>query len=106
MGSLATFITKLRELFLNDDRKKYYLSAALQCPRPDIHIPLASMQSSIDFIWIQFYNNPSCNLDTVEGMDVEAWPRRASRSCLIGNAVRQRMVCTKKTRNGLWDSAT
>jgi hypothetical protein len=40
----------------------------------------------------------------VEGMDVEAWPRRASRACLIGNAVRQRMLCAKKTRSGLWDS--
>ena len=33
-------------------------------------------------------------------MDVEARPRRASRACLIGNAVRQRMLCAKKTRSG------
>jgi hypothetical protein len=37
---------------------------------------------------------------SVEGMDVEAWLRRASRACLIGNTIRERMLCTKKTRNG------
>lgn len=39
-----------------------FLSAAPQCPRPDANIPLTSMQSSLDFIFVQFYNNPSCDL--------------------------------------------
>ena len=45
-----------------------------------------------------------CNA-AVEGMDVEAWPRRAPRACLIRDAVRQRLLWTKKTRDGLRDSA-
>jgi chitinase len=33
------------------------------------------MQSSIDFIWIQFYNNPSCKLDTGQDfvISLESW---------------------------------
>ena len=47
-----------------DTSKPYYLSAAPQCPRPDASIPLSSMQSVVDYIWVQFYNNPSCNFNT------------------------------------------
>jgi hypothetical protein len=31
---------------------------------------------------------------------VRAWPRCASRACLIGNTVRQRILWNKKTRDG------
>lgn len=57
------FATSLREHFAEDPGKTYYLSAAPQCPMPDASIPMAVMAQA-DFVWVQFYNNPSCNLDT------------------------------------------
>ena len=62
---LPVLIRSLRQNFANaQGTKPYYLSAAPQCPRPDQSIPLESMQTHIDFVWPQFYNNPSCDLDT------------------------------------------
>lgn len=58
-----TFATALRERFTTDDSKTYYLSAAPQCPIPHESIPIGALQQA-DFVWVQFYNNPSCNLDT------------------------------------------
>lgn len=57
-----TFATALRKRFTADDSKTYYLSAAPQCPIPDESIPLGALQQA-DFVWVQFYNNPSCNID-------------------------------------------
>lgn len=59
----VTFATALRENFDTDNSKTYYLSAAPQCPIPDESIPLGALQQA-DFVWVQFYNNPSCNLDS------------------------------------------
>lgn len=59
----VTFATALREQFDTDDSKTYYLSAAPQCPIPDESIPVGALQQ-VDFVWVQFYNNPSCNLDS------------------------------------------
>ena len=58
-----TFAIALREQFDSDDSKTYYLSAAPQCPIPDESIPIGALQQA-DFVWVQFYNNPSCNIDT------------------------------------------
>lgn len=58
-----TFATTLRGRFNTDDSKTYYLSAAPQCPIPDESIPIGALQQA-DFVWVQFYNNPSCNIDT------------------------------------------
>ena len=57
-----TFAIALREQFTTDDSKTYYLSAAPQCPIPDESIPVGTLQQA-DFVWVQFYNNPSCNID-------------------------------------------
>ncbi|KAK5121299.1 hypothetical protein LTR85_005465 [Meristemomyces frigidus] len=57
------FATELRKQFAKDTSKTYYLSAAPQCPMPDESIPLAAMKEA-DFVWVQFYNNPSCNLNS------------------------------------------
>lgn len=40
--------------------RKVYLSAAPQCPYPDAHLDKALATSLFDFVWVQFYNNPSC----------------------------------------------
>ena len=45
-----------------DTSKTYYISAAPQCVRPDASIPLDAMQS-MDFVWVQFYNNAQAGCD-------------------------------------------
>ncbi|XP_022995220.1 acidic endochitinase-like [Cucurbita maxima] len=36
------------------------LAAAPQCPIPDAHLDAAIKTSLFNFVWVQFYNNPSC----------------------------------------------
>lgn len=55
------FANALRGAFGDDSSKDWYLSAAPQCPMPDESIPLGAL-ALVDFVWVQFYNNPSCNL--------------------------------------------
>lgn len=45
-----------------DSSKKYYISAAPQCVRPDASIPLDAMQT-MDFVFVQFYNNAQAGCD-------------------------------------------
>lgn len=59
-----TFAYALRQQFAQDNGKTYYLSAAPQCPMPDESIPMEAMMEA-DFVWVQFYNNPQCNLDSI-----------------------------------------
>jgi len=59
--SYATFVSALRTNLNSDASKRYYISAAPQCPRPDASIPLDAMQS-MDFVFVQFYNNGDCNI--------------------------------------------
>lgn len=73
-----TFATELRKHFAKDTSKTYYLSAAPQCPIPDESIPLAAMKQA-DFVWVQFYNNPSCNLNSTSfKASFEAWSKQFS----------------------------
>ena len=75
-----TFATALRQHFASDPSKTYHLSAAPQCPMPDDSIPLGVMTQA-DFVWVQFYNNPSCNLDSEGFQDsFAAWSANLSAS--------------------------
>ncbi|KAL8699024.1 MAG: hypothetical protein Q9201_006247 [Fulgogasparrea decipioides] len=69
----STFVSSLRSTMNADTSKKYYISAAPQCPRPDASIPLDAMQS-MDFVFVQFYNNGDCNIGQ-PGFDasLKAW---------------------------------
>ncbi|ODQ45564.1 hypothetical protein PICMEDRAFT_23434, partial [Pichia membranifaciens NRRL Y-2026] len=53
----ATLANKLRSYFSEDSSKTYYLSAAPQCPYPDASVGDLLENASIDFAFIQFYNN-------------------------------------------------
>jgi chitinase len=65
--------TSLRNLYATDTSKSYYLSGAPQCPIPDASIPLAAMLQ-MDFVWVQFYNNPSCNVGSSGFISsIQAW---------------------------------
>ena len=71
------FATQVKSRYATETSKTgrpFYLGAAPQCPRPDASIPEQVMHMA-DFVWVQFYNNPSCNLDAGNGFldSVEAW---------------------------------
>jgi chitinase len=51
----------LQTLFSSNTSKDFYLSAAPQCPNPDASDP-TSLLLLCDFVWVQFYNNPSCDI--------------------------------------------
>ncbi|KAJ9188272.1 hypothetical protein P3X46_003643 [Hevea brasiliensis] len=55
----AALAGRLSQLSRNR-RKKVYLTAAPQCPFPDQYINGALSTGLFDYVWIQFYNNPSC----------------------------------------------
>jgi chitinase len=71
----AAFAKTLRGLMLADSRKLYYLTAAPQCPFPDPWMgpgagtALGDALSSFDFLFVQFYNNASCETSSPQG-----WP--------------------------------
>lgn len=48
----------MKILFATDSSKQYYLTAAPQCPRPDESLQEAVYE--VDYLFIQFYNNPMC----------------------------------------------
>ncbi|KIW88357.1 uncharacterized protein Z519_10925 [Cladophialophora bantiana CBS 173.52] len=64
---IPKLVSTLRQLMGSDTSKTYYLSAAPQCPIPDLSIPVASLLNDIDFFGIQFYNNPTCQLNSGQG---------------------------------------
>ncbi|KAI9810240.1 MAG: hypothetical protein M1827_006374 [Pycnora praestabilis] len=64
----GTFTTALRTLYATDPSKSYYISAAPQCPYPDASIPLDALRAT-DFVWVQFYNNPPCNIGSSGFLD-------------------------------------
>ncbi|CZS96113.1 uncharacterized protein RAG0_05555 [Rhynchosporium agropyri] len=57
-GILAT---TLRSHFTSNPAKNYYIASAPQCPYPDASTPLDVLLLS-DFVWVQFYNNPPCEI--------------------------------------------
>lgn len=61
----ADLAAALRDNFNRDTRssppRTYYLGAAPQCLRPDASIPSVLLRHA-DFVWVQFYNNPACDV--------------------------------------------
>lgn len=83
----GTFASALRAKYDGDPSKTYYLSAAPQCPMPDASIPYDVMAQA-DFVWVQFYNNPSCNLDSAGFEDsFAAWSANLTSSYAGGPRV-------------------
>ena len=78
-----TFASALRQQFATDPSKTYYPSATPQCPIPDASIPVGAM-SQADFVFVQFYNNPSCNLDSEGfGNSFAAWSANLSAASTV-----------------------
>ncbi len=57
----GTMISTLRSLYTSDKSKPYYISGAPQCIVPDTHLANAIKTSWFDFLFVQFYNTPSCS---------------------------------------------
>ncbi|KAH8432985.1 glycoside hydrolase family 18 protein [Aspergillus melleus] len=58
VNNMPAFANHLRSLYAKDASKSYYLTAAPQCPYPDLaNNPMLNGAVSFDAIWIQFYNN-------------------------------------------------
>ncbi|KAL5540865.1 hypothetical protein UlMin_043257 [Ulmus minor] len=49
-----------RSLSGHSQERKVYLAAAPKCPFPDAHLDGAIQTGLFDYVWVQFYNNPSC----------------------------------------------
>ncbi|KAI2777209.1 glycoside hydrolase family 18 protein [Daldinia loculata] len=74
LPNMAPFAARLRE---NIDKanaggnRKFYLSAAPQCPFPDLNNQ-AMLQGdgavAFDFVMVQFYNNPKCDIRVFNGL--------------------------------------
>jgi chitinase len=75
-------MSTLRGLLASDSSKKYFLTAAPQCPRPDQSIPVPELTQYIDFFGVQFYNNPSCQLSSGSGFlsSVHSWSQTLAAS--------------------------
>lgn len=67
----------LRQKFATDSTKKYYLSAAPQCPYPDYSMGNLLLNVEMDFIFIQFYNN-YCSLG--QWFNYDTWAGHAQNS--------------------------
>lgn len=55
-------VTALKAKYATDASKSYYVSASPQCVFPDASLGETLSSVALDFIFIQFYNNP-CSLD-------------------------------------------
>ncbi|CAI0547733.1 unnamed protein product [Linum tenue] len=71
---LARFLSQLG----GRGRNRVYLSAAPQCPFPDVMMGGALQTGLFDYVWVQFYNNPQCEFKPSGGgvKDlVDAWKK-------------------------------
>lgn len=57
-------IAKLRSNFASDPSNTYYITGAPQCPIPEPNMNVIITNSQFDYLWIQFYNNPGCSVNT------------------------------------------
>ncbi|KAG5367270.1 Endochitinase [Yarrowia sp. C11] len=73
----ADLVNRLRQLYKEDLSRKYYVSAAPQCPFPDEYITQALVKSDIDFAFVQFYNN-DCGLDDPDNFNYDLWAHFAA----------------------------
>ncbi|KAI4378024.1 hypothetical protein MLD38_015567 [Melastoma candidum] len=58
--------------------KKVHLTAAPQCPYPDVMLGAALGTGLFDYVWVQFYNNPPCQYSSKMSGFNYAWKRWTS----------------------------
>ncbi|PNY26833.1 Endochitinase 2 [Tolypocladium capitatum] len=57
-------IAKLRSNFASDSGRQYYITGAPQCPIPEPNMNEIITKAQFDYLFVQFYNNPGCSIDT------------------------------------------
>lgn len=59
-------------------QRKVYLTAAPQCPFPDVLLSGALNTGLFDYVWVQFYNNPPCEYSVNADNLKKSWSQWAS----------------------------
>ncbi|KAF9452542.1 glycoside hydrolase family 18 protein [Macrolepiota fuliginosa MF-IS2] len=67
----STFVDKIRALS-KGSRKRYYLTAAPQCPFPDAKVGDALNNADFDAVYVQFYNN-YCEISKPSEFNFATW---------------------------------
>lgn len=90
VSNMPVFANKLRDYYAADGSKKYYLTAAPQCPFPDAaDSPMLDGSVFFDAVWVQFYNNycglqsftPGTSMQTTFNFDRwNAWAHQISKN--------------------------
>ncbi|CAI7648827.1 unnamed protein product [Penicillium glandicola] len=57
-------LSTLRSNFASDSSNMYYITGAPQCPIPEPYMQVIITKSEFDYIWVQFYNNPGCSVNS------------------------------------------
>ncbi|KAB8221154.1 glycoside hydrolase superfamily [Aspergillus novoparasiticus] len=92
-NNMPAFANQLRSYYGSDTSKKYYTTAAPQCPYPDAADgPMLNGTVYFDAIWIQFYNN-YCGLQafvpgstTQNNFNFDVWDKWAHETSLNKDA--------------------
>ncbi|KAB8277910.1 glycoside hydrolase superfamily [Aspergillus minisclerotigenes] len=93
VNNMPAFANQLRSYYASDTSKKYYTTAAPQCPYPDAADgPMLNGAVYFDAIWIQFYNN-YCGLQAFvpgsaaqNNFNFDVWDKWARETSLNKNA--------------------
>lgn len=55
-------ISKIRSNFASDHSHSYFITGPPQCPLPEPNMEVIIANYTFDYLWVQFYNNPTCPL--------------------------------------------
>ncbi|KAJ2327242.1 Chitinase 2, partial [Coemansia sp. RSA 2702] len=66
------FVQRLRERFTEVPNRRFYVSAAPQCPYPDFYSGPILDNAYLDMVFVQFYNN-YCGIDHPNWYNFEQW---------------------------------
>ncbi|KAI1119465.1 glycoside hydrolase superfamily [Nemania sp. NC0429] len=92
-ANIQVFTQQLRKLMDQEKARKFYLSAAPQCPFPDMNLSpvlLGDTATALDFVFIQFYNNPPCDLRSPGGFRASLgdwdsqWAKKSGAKIFVG----------------------
>lgn len=92
-SNIQVFTQQLRKLMDQEKARKFYLSAAPQCPFPDMNLSpvlLGDTATALDFVFIQFYNNPPCDLRSPGGFRASLgdwdsqWAKKSGAKIFVG----------------------
>lgn len=77
-GDLARYLKAYNRQQGGRRRSTVYLSAAPQCPFPEELLGNALNTGLFDYVWVQFYNNPSCQYNSTDNTTtnlISSWNR-------------------------------